>query len=380
LSRPRDVVELIRGFEGGVISRREFVASAAALGLGLSTIGALLTACRGSKESDKGAQGEAAQLGPIEKELSIYNWSDYIAKETVPNFEKEFGVKVSYEQYESNEQMLARLEAGPAGYDIVVPSGYVVPVLLAKGLIASINQKLLTNWSNVAPIFLDPPFDPDNAHTVPWQWGTTGLAYRTDKINPPPESWAAFFDPKLKGRMTQMDDERDVIGAWLRYRGHSLNSTDPGELAGAKADAITAKPNLKGYVSAPVKEQLISGEVWLAQLWNGDTAQARATQPNLEYRLPREGCTIWTDNLVLASSAPHKRAAHEFMNYILRPEVGAAISDFTGYGTPNQAALEKMTNPVPFPTADEMKRLEYQKDLGAAMALWDQIWGEIKSA
>jgi len=374
------VKDLIEDLERGGISRREFVTSAAALGLGLSTVGALLTACRGSRESDKGAQGEIPQLGPIEKELSIYNWSDYIAQETVPNFEKEFGVKVTYEQYESNEEMLARLESGKAGYDIIVPSGYVVPVLLAKGLIAPINQNFLTNWTNVAPIFLDPPFDPDNAHTVPWQWGTTGLAYRTDKINPPPDSWAAFLDPKLKGRMTQMDDEREVIGAWLHYRGHSLNSTEPGDLAAARADAISARANLKGYISAPVKEQLISGEVWLAQLWNGDTAQARAKQPNLDYRLPKEGGTIWTDNLALTSSALHKRAAHEFMNYVLRPEVGAAISNFTGYGTPNQGAMEQMTNPVPFPTADEMKRLEYQKDLGTAAALWDQIWSEIKNA
>jgi len=368
---------LFQELESGRISRREFVTRAAAFGLGLGAIGGLLTACRGS---GKGAHGESSELGPIEKELSIYNWSDYIAQETVPNFEKEFGVKVTYEQYESNEEMLGRLESGKAGYDIIVPSGYVVPVLLAKGLIAPINQNFLTNWTKVAPIFLDPPFDPNNAHTVPWQWGTTGLAYRTDKINPPPDSWAAFLDSKLKGRMTQMDDEREVIGAWLHYRGHSLNSTEPGDLAAAKADAISARANLKGYVSAPVKEQLISGEVWLAQLWNGDTAQARAKQPNLDYRLPKEGGTIWTDNLALTSTAPHKRAAHEFMNYVLRPEVGAAVSNFTGYGTPNQGAMEKITNPVPFPTADEMKRLEYQKDLGPAAALWDQIWSEIKNA
>lgn len=372
-----EVEGLFQELEGGRISRREFVTRAASLGLGLGAIGGLLTSCRGSR---KAADGESSELGPIEKELSIYNWSDYIAQETIPNFEKEFGVKVTYEQYESNEEMLAHLESRQAGYDIIVPSGYVVPVLLAKGLIAPINQSSLTNWTNVAPIFLDPPFDPENAHTVPWQWGTTGLAYRTDKINPAPDSWAAFLDPKLKGRMTQMDDEREVIGAWLHYRGHSLNSTKPGDLAAAKADAISARANLKGYISAPVKEQLISGEVWLAQLWNGDTAQARAKQPNLDYRLPGEGGTIWTDNLALTSSAQHKRAAHEFMNYVLRPEVGAAISNFTGYGTPNQGAMEEMANPVPFPTADEMKRLEYQKDLGAAAALWDQIWSEIKHA
>jgi spermidine/putrescine transport system substrate-binding protein len=380
MTKRTDIEHLVSDLEAGGISRREFVGRAAALGLSLSAIGTILTACGGAKEKAAPAAA-SADLGPIEKELNIYNWSDYIAEDTVPNFEKEFGVKVTYDTYESNEEMVAKLQAGASGYDIVVPSGYIVPVLLATDLIVPLSKQYLTNWGNVAPIFIDPPYDPKNDHSVPWQWGTTGFAYRTDKIPPPaPDSWGIFLETKYKGKMTQMDDERDVIGAWLRFRGHSLNSIDPAELAAAKADAIAAKKNLKAYISAPVKGQLISGDVWIAQLWNGDTAQAKAEQPKLEYVLPKEGCTIWTDNLTIPKSAPHKRAAHEFMNYILRPDVGAAISNATGYGTPNQAALPKMTTPIPYPTAEEMKRLEYQKDLGEATAAWDQVWTEIKSA
>jgi spermidine/putrescine transport system substrate-binding protein len=180
--------------------------------------------------------------------------------------------------------------------------------------------------------------------------------------------------------MTQMDDGRDVIGSWLRYQGHSLNSEDSAELAHARLDAIAAKKNLKAYISAPVKGQLISGDVWIAQLWNGDATQAKVEQPNIAYVVPKEGCTIWEDSLVIPRSAPHKRAAHEFMNYILRPDVQATISDFTGYGTPNSAALRLMQHPVPYPTADELKRLELQIDLGRDTAVWDQIWTEIKSA
>jgi spermidine/putrescine transport system substrate-binding protein len=376
-----ELEQLTRALQTGGVTRREFVVQAVALGLSLGAIGTILTACK-PKDSGQGGGGGAAMadLGPIEKELNIYNWSDYIAEDTVPNFEKEFGVKVTYDTYESNEDMVAKLQAGASGYDIVVPSGYIVPVLTATNLIAPINRKYIPNWSNVAPIFLNPPNDPNNAHTVPWQWGTTGYAYRTDKIPTPPESWAIFFDAKYRRKMTMMDDGREVIGSMLRYRGHSLNSVDPAELAQAKTDAVAAKRNLKAYISAPVKGQLISGDVWIAQLWNGDTQQAKVEQPNLGYILPQEGCTIWTDSLCIPMSAPHKRAAHEFMNYILRPDVGAKISEFTGYGSPNQAAVAVMKNPVPYPTAEEMKRLEYQVDLGKDTATWDRIWTEIKSA
>jgi spermidine/putrescine-binding protein len=276
--------------------------------------------------------------------------------------------------------MIAKLVAGATGYDIIVPTGYVVPVLLATGLIAPLTRKYLTNWGNVSPIFQNLATDPGNAHTVPWQWGTSGVAYRTDKVTVPVDSWAIFDQRALGGKMTMMDDAREVIGAMLRYRGHSLNSVDPKELAQAKLDAIAAKPQLKAYISAPVKGQLVSGDVWLAQLWNGDTVQAQAEQPAIAYAIPKEGCTIWNDSLCMPASARHRRAAHEWMNYILRPEVGAAISRATGYGSPNVPAARMLERPVAFPSEEELRRLEFPVDLGEGTAVWDQIWTEIKSA
>src|SRR5688572_3558185 len=382
MSTREQLERLVGALERGRISRRGFVGRALALGLSASSVGALLSACggadKGEEEAD-GAQGDA-ELGPIETELHIYNWIDYIADDTVPNFEKEFGVKVIYDTYESNEEMVAKLQAGATGYDVIMPSGYIIPVLVATDLITPLNKKYLTNWGNVAPIFQNLPSDPGNTHTVPWQWGTSGIAYRTDKVKQPVDSWAVFHDPGLRGKMTMMDDSREVIGAFLRYRGHSLNSTDPQQLAKAKADAIQAKKQLKAYLSAPVKAQLISGDVWISQLWNGDTTQAKAEQPNLGYVIPKEGCTIWGDSMCVLKSAPHKRAAHEWMNYILRPEVGAALSNATGFGTPNVAAAKQLKTPIPYPTEEELERLEYQVDLGRDTATWDQIWTEIKSA
>jgi spermidine/putrescine transport system substrate-binding protein len=385
VSKRKEVERLVLQLERGGISRREFVSRTLALGLSMSSVGVLLNACKGgdgggAARDTTGTEVAAADLGPIEKELHLYNWSDYIAEDTVPNFQKEFGVKVTYDTYESNEEMVAKLQAGASGYDIVVPSGYIIPVLVATDMIMPLNQKYITNAANVSSIFRKLPSDPGDKYTVPWQWGTTGVAYRTDKIKIPIDSWDVFHDRKYAKKLTMMDDGREVIGAELRHRGHSLNSTDKAELARAKADSIDAKKNLKAYISAPVKAQLISGDVWISQLWNGDTTQAKAEQPNLAYVIPKEGCTIWGDSMCIPKSAPNKRAAHEWINYILRPEVGAALSDATGYGTPNAAAAKVMKDPVPYPTDDELKRLEYQVDLGKDTETWDQIWTEIKSA
>ena len=371
--------ELVEELQQGGISRRDFVHRALALGVGLSSIGMLLTACGGGDRGERG-EGAAGDLGEMGDELRIYNWSDYIAEDTVPNFEKEFGVRVVYDTYESNEEMVAKLQAGATGYDIIVPSGYIIPVLVATDLIAPLSKKYLANWGNVSPIFRDLPADPGNTYSVPWQWGTSGIAYRTDKVDSPPDSWGVFHDPAYRDKMTMMDDGREVIGAFLRYRGHSLNSTDPRQLAKGKADAIQAKRHLKAYISAPVKAQLISGDVWISQLWNGDTTQAKMEQPHLAYVIPKEGCTIFTDSMCVPRGAPNKRAAHEWMNYILRPEVGAALSNTTGYGTPNAAAVGMLDAPVPYPTQEERERLEYQVDLGRDTAVWDRIWTEIKSA
>ena len=382
MNKPKELERLVEELESGGIARRDFVRRALALGLGVSSAGALFSACRGGGRdgAGEGAARADGDLGPIGKELRIYNWSDYIAPDTVSGFEEEFGVRVTYDTYESNEEMVARLQAGAAGYDIIVPSGYIIPVLVATNLIAPLEKKYLTNWGNVSPIFRNPPSDPDSAHSVPWQWGTSGIAYRADKVKSPVDSWAAFHDARYREKMTMMDDGREVIGAFLRYRGHSLNSTDPQQLARAKADAIQAKRYLKAYISAPVKAQLISGDVWIAQLWNGDTTQARAEQPHLAYAIPKEGCTIWSDSMCMPRSARNKRAAHEWMNYILRPEVGAALSNATGFGTPNATAARLLKTPIPYPTGDELERLEYQVDLGRDTATWDRIWTEIKSA
>jgi spermidine/putrescine transport system substrate-binding protein len=359
----------------GRLSRRAFVERALTAGVTLPAIAAGLAACRRAAP----AAEAGAMPAELEKELAIYNWSDYIGETTLADFEREFGVRVIYDTYESNEDLIAKLQAGATGYDLVVPSNYAVRVLRELDLVAPLDRGFLTNWSNLAPGFTSQAFDPGNDFTVPWQWGMAGLAVRSDRVSPRPDSWSVFFEARYRGKMTQLDDMRDVIGCWLKFRGRSLNSTDPAELAQAKADALAAKANLKSYLSAPVKSQLIAGDVWIAHLWNGDTSQARKTEPAIEFVLPREGSMIYLDSMVIPRTAPHRRAAHEFLNFILRPDVAAGIARKSGYGSPNAAALALDPSLLRPPTPEEMLRLEYQEDLAAATGEWDRIWTEIKA-
>jgi spermidine/putrescine transport system substrate-binding protein len=352
----------------GQMARREFLTWCAAAGM---------AACRDRRT---GPPAGSPELGPIENRLNLYNWSDYIAPEVIPAFEREFGVQVNYDTYESSEELVAKLQAGASGYDLVVPTTYAVTALLSADLLAPLSPRYLPNLANVAPLFRRLAFDLENRHTVPWQWGMTGIAWRTDRVSEPPASWGVFLEERYRGKMTMLDDLRDVIGAFLKLRGHSLNSVDPGQLESARADAAAAKANLKAYLSAPVKGQLIAGDVWIAQLWNGDAAQAAREEPRIAWVLPEEGSTLWIDSLAVPRSAPHPRAAHEFMNFILRPDIGAAISRTTGYGTPNHAAMAMLENPVPYPTERQLARLEIQEDLGRASALWDEIWTRVKTA
>jgi spermidine/putrescine transport system substrate-binding protein len=357
---------------GREISRRELIAG------GVSALSAISAPFRlpaeGRRSADLGRGPPRAR--PRHLQLVGLRRRDHHRR-----FRARTGVRVTYDTYESNEDLIAKLQAGATGYDIVVPSGYAVACFARLDLIQPIDRSALTeHWANLDSRFLGTPVDPENQFTVPWQWGSAGLAVRTDLVKESLDSWGVFQDPRLRGKMTQLDDMRDVIGAWLKFRGHSLNSTSTAELEQARADAIQAKPNLKSYVSAPVKAQLIAGDVWVAHLWNGDTAQARAVNPAIEFILPKEGSMIYLDSLCIPRGARSPRAAHAFMNFVLRADQAASISRRTGYGSPNAAALAADASLLRPPTPEEMTRLEYQDDLGAATTEWDRIWTEIKAA
>ncbi len=361
-----------------VIDRRAFVARCARAGLSAGA-GSLLLSCVTRRAPPPADERAMSAAGPLERELHVFNWSDYIAATTISDFEREFGVRVTYDTYESNEEMVAKLVAGGDQYDIVAPSGYLVPVLVEGGLLQPLDHAVLTNWSNLLPVFANAAADRGGRYAMPYQWGDTGVAFRRDLVDTPPTGWEVFADRRLHGKLSMLDDEREVLGAMLKWRGRSLNSVDRGDLARARDDALSIRPNLRAFLSATVKGQLISGDIAVAQLWNGDTRQAQAEESRIDYVIPRQGSMLFTDYLAIPRNAPDRRAAHAFLNYVLRPPVAAAIAEQTGYGPVNGAAIPLMAAPVEPPDAALLARLEFERDLGAATDLWDRMWTEVKT-
>jgi len=331
------------------------------------------------------AAGAAAGLGPWlvgcdrRPRMNLYIWSNYLAPETVPDFERETGIRVTVDTYESNEEMAAKLLAGAQGYDVIVPSNYILPSLVESGLLLEFPPGALTNAGNIAPVFRLPRSNPYPGYAVPYMWGTTGIAWRRDKVAAPPDSWGVFLDSTYAGRMTMMDDAREDFGAMLRYRGHSINTTDPAILEQARDDLLTARPNLLAFVSAPVKGQVVAGDVWIAHMWSGEAANTAREAPAVGYLVPKEGSAIWNDLLAIPGNAPNVPEALRFIDYILRPDVGARIAEATGYGCPNAAANALLEDPVPYPTEEELARLEFAHDLGPATELVDRLWTEVKA-
>jgi spermidine/putrescine transport system substrate-binding protein len=340
---------------------------------------ALLVACGGG---DKAGEQE------LTEELHIYNWSEYIDPEIYADFEEEFGVKVIEDTFSSNEDLLAKLQAGATGYDLIVPSDYMVAIMIELDLLAELNYDNIPNFGNISDIFRDPPYDPGNKYSVPYQWGTTGIGYDLDVFEEAPDSWGYLFDPEMAapyaGQMSMLNDSRETIGAALKYLGYSINSTDEQELEEAKQLLIQQKAWVSTYDSDGFEDLLAAGETVIAHGWSGDFFAAAEEAEQVWYVIPSEGGVIWTDNLAIPKSAPSQYTAEAFINYLLRPEVGAKITNYTWYGSPNKASEEFidpeiLEEPAIYPPEEVMDKLEFIRDVGEATTLYDRIWTEIKS-
>ena len=340
----------------------------------------LLAACGGSPESTDEQE--------LAEELHVYNWSEYIDPEIYADFEEEFGVKVIEDTFSSNEDLLAKLQAGATGYDIIVPSDYMVTIMRELELLAALDYDNIPNFDNVDDVFLDPPYDPDNQYCVPYQWGTTGLGYDAEVFEEAPDSWAYLFDPALAsqhaGKISMLNDPREAFAAALKYLGYSLNSTDEAQLAEAKDLLVQQKQWVATYDSDGFEDLLAAGETELAHAWSGDIFAAAEEAEQIWYIIPKEGGVIWTDNLCIPKTAPSQYTAEVFMNYLLRPEVGAKITNYTWFGSPNKASeefidAEILDEPAIYPPPEVMDKLEFIRDVGEATAIYERIWTEIKT-
>jgi spermidine/putrescine transport system substrate-binding protein len=331
--------------------------------------------------------------GPVEpaKEIVIYNWSDYVAPEMYELFEKETGIKVIEDNFSSNEDLLAKLQGGAAGYALIVPSDYTVAIMIEEGLIQKIDHANIPNLKNLDAEFTEMYFDPGNEYCVTYLWGTTGIGYNNQEVENPPTSWKQIFEAQESdpwyGRMTLLDDVREVFSSALIYLGYDNNSTDEAQLAEARDLLIKAKKGISGFDSDTYEELIGSGENLVAHGWNGDFLQANDEFENIGYLVPEEGGTIWIDNMCIPASATpeEKLAAEMYMNFVLRPDIGAMLADYTYYATPNKAALAEMDeeytqNPIIFPPEEVRAKLRLIKPLGEFESVYQRMWDEIKAA
>lgn len=322
--------------------------------------------------------------GPV-PQLNIYTWSNYMSPRILRGFEREFHCKVNYDLHDSNEALLAKLQGGNVGYDIVVPSDYMVEILVRQGLLAPLDKSRLPNvWANVDPKFLGLSFDPHNEYSVPYAWGTTGFAYRADLVNSNLDSWSAFFDPRYAGHILLLDDAREVFGMALKKLGYSLNTTSPEEIRQARDLLLRQKPLVKGYNSSNFEEALVAADAWIAQAYNGNMTFAIRDEPNLRYVIPKEGCTISVDCACIPRRAPHPDLALEFIDYFHRPEVASMFINDCGFNTPNLYAAQRvepwlLAEPSVFPDPTSLVHCEFMRDLGAVVQLYDRYWTEIKA-
>ncbi|MFO1499710.1 MAG: spermidine/putrescine ABC transporter substrate-binding protein [Verrucomicrobiota bacterium] len=325
--------------------------------------------------------------GQPKQQLHIYIWSEYIDPEIVADFERQFDCKVTVDLYEDADSMIAKLGAGGASlYDIVVPSNLTVPGLVKRGLLAPLRHQNISNLTNVSSAFRHLAFDPENAYSVPYQWGTTGLYLRRSKAKPVEETWGLLFEASRQaGPFLMIDDARHCLGGALKYKGHSLNSTNPAELLEARDLILEAKKRSLGFEgTVGGKNRVLARGAVLAFVVNGDAARGVTEDPETYYFVPREGGEIFLDTLSIPAQAPHRELAEKFINFILDPKVGARLSNFNQFATPNQASLPfinptDLNNPAIYPPQAIRSQLEYANDLGDANKLYNEIWTQIKS-
>ncbi len=345
---------------------------------------ALAAAACGDRAQQAGAPDAPAAPADAGR-LNIYIWSAYLPQEVIDQFAEQTGIEVNFDLYDSNEALLEKLQSGVADYDLVVPSDYMVKILIEEGLIQSLDRGQLPNMKNLDSRFLDKPFDPGNRHCIPYFWGTTGLGFDQTKTGGPIDSWAAIFDPQYEGRISMLDDMREVFGVALKSMGHSLNTTDPAILAQAAEKLKAQKRLVKTYDSGDFANILAAGDVDLAHGYNGQIAEVVAEDPErLAYVVPKEGATVWMDNVCIPSQARNVANAYRFMNYIMEPEVNAQIVNGVSYASANLPAKqfidpEILNDASIYPSDEVLANCEFIADIGEATTLMDKYWTEIKA-
>ena len=317
--------------------------------------------------------------------LSIYNWTTYIAEDTIPLFEELCGVDVVYDTYPTDDDMLARIRQGNPGYDIVVPSGTVTYLMIDEGLVEPLDKENIPNLANVQDAFLGLDFDPENEYTVPYQWGTIGIGYNTEAVGEEITSWSQMFS--YDGPVSWLEDVRATMGIALLMLGHDPNTRDPEAIEEAKNFLIENGSNVVYINQDDGQEILLRGEADIVVEYSGDIFQIidECECDTYEYVIPEEGTNFWVDNLAIPVDAPNKELAEAFIDFVLDPHVGAEISNYTAYGSPNAAAAEMglisedfLNDPGIYPSQETLDNLFFIVQDPELEQVYNDAWDEVR--
>ena len=315
--------------------------------------------------------------------LSVYIWSHYLPASLIEEFQKQTGIQVKITTYASNEELLSKLQAGATGYDLILPSDYMVEIMVQLKLLQALNKELIPNFKNYDPHFLNPSYDSQNTYTVPYAWSTTGIAINRNQFKGEIKGWKSLFsNPSLYNKYSLLDDAREVIGAAFKLQGHSINSTQKEHYTGAQTYLKSIKKNVRAFSSEPI-DAISKGDFWVSQMYSTDALQARAKGAPIEFVIPEEGTAMAIDNFAIPQTAKNIPAAHAFINFMANPQVHQKLVEniFVGpviKNVQNLLPADLQKDKAIFPDASTLKKCEILKDIGSATTLMDQLWTELK--
>jgi len=359
-------------------NRREFFKGVAALsGLSLAGCGWRLAEVRANSNTS----GQRDQL-------YIFTWTQYTDNQLLKTFSTQTGMKVLADVYDSNDVMLAKFQASGGGtYSIIYPSDYMVQKMVNKDLLTEINHDRLIGLENLFPRFYNPSYDPNNRYSIPFNWGTTGLIYNSEKIKDAPKDWEYLWQnqEKLKKRITLINDVREVMGATLRMLGYSYNSKNEAEIKEAYEKLKLLKPAIARFDTDAWQNQILAGDLLLAMCYSADAVRISQENPKLKYVIPQSGSSLWTDTIVIPKTAPNLAGAYAWINMILQPEVAAQISERLNVSTPNSAGFEQLPKRIQnnanlFPSESLLANCERITPVGQFEEVYERYWTELTSS
>lgn len=359
-------------------TRRQFLKNSAATisGLAVSSCGWRLA----DVQSAPAVKGSADQL-------FIYTWAGYTDNALLDRFAEKTGIRVVADVFSSNEEMLARLQAGGArAYSIIYPSDYMVVQMTELGLLSPLDHSSLGGLDRLKKQFQNPVYDPGNRYSVPLSWGTTGLIYNTEQLKEAPEDWNYLWEHKqeLARRMTLASDVREVMGAALRMLGYSLNSTNQEQVKQAYEKLVELKPAIASFTTDAWRPQMLTGDLKVAMCYSSDANEVISDNDKLKYVVPKSGSSLWTDTLVIPKGSPNPEAAYKWINFLLQGDVAASLVERLSFSTPSEDAFSLLTpelreNELLFPSEAVLKNCEGVAPVGKFMEVYDRYWTQLTS-